>query len=323
MISATASGTSASGTSGARLAVRALLQQPADVARLQGRYPVQPRGLQVLADARRREHAPVARERHAVDAEAGADLLHLARHSGRIGRVPGEDLHRHRAAVRGTEQAVDDLHLSLLPVAAVAEGRQRAAPSLQMRAGNVVQDQRVPALQVPVGQAPLDPRLALQQPVEHVEHLVAGDGAEPEQGPEAAGRGLRVQRPGGGELRGGVEDPRGDGGERKVPHAVRLPAEDADHAERAERSKHRRRVAVGARPADGDGRVERRERHAAAEGGADGVDECGRHLREVGDGSPPDALPSRHASRRRTAGLPCLTEMRSMSGAMADRLMGT
>ena len=53
-----------------------------------------------------------------------------------------------------------------------------------------------------------DPRLALQQPVEHVEHLAADDGPEPEHGPEARRRGLRVQRPGGGELGGGVDDAR-------------------------------------------------------------------------------------------------------------------
>ncbi len=42
--------------------------------------------------------------------------------------------------------------------------------------------------------------------------------------------------------------------------------------------------------ADGNDRIRRRERHAPCEGGADGVDESGRELREVGEGSPADAL---------------------------------
>ncbi len=85
--------------------------------------------------------------------------------------------------------------LPYLAVAVVAEGRERAVRALRAARGDVVQDRRVPALQVPVGQAFLDPGLAFQQPVEHGEHLVAGHLPEPEQGAEAAGRGLRRRRP--------------------------------------------------------------------------------------------------------------------------------
>ena len=46
---------------------------------------------------------------------------------------------------------------------------------------------------MPSGEALLDPRLPPQQPVEHVEHFVAADGTEAEQGTEAAGGGLRGQ----------------------------------------------------------------------------------------------------------------------------------
>ena len=42
-------------------------------------------GLEVLADAGRGEHPPVADQRHTVDAEAPADLVHLAGERGRIG----------------------------------------------------------------------------------------------------------------------------------------------------------------------------------------------------------------------------------------------
>ena len=44
-----------------------------------------------------------------------------------------------------------------------------------------------------VGEALLDPSLPPQQPVEHVEHVVAADGTEAEQGTAAAGGGLRGQ----------------------------------------------------------------------------------------------------------------------------------
>ncbi|MDE0698700.1 MAG: recombinase family protein [Boseongicola sp.] len=116
---------------------------------------------------------------------------------------------------------------------------------LDSRCPDVVENQRVPALQVPVREAPLDPGLALQQPVEHVQHLVAGDGPEPEQGPEARRGGLRVQRPGRRQLGGGVDDAGDDGRHGEIPHAIRLPAQDADQAERPERSQHRRHMAVG------------------------------------------------------------------------------
>ena len=199
-------------------------QQLADVAGPERRDPVEPGRLEVLADAGRGEHPPVADQRHAVDAEALANLVHLAGEGGGIGRVPGEHLHRHRAAIGGAEEPVGDLPPALLPVAVVAEGRQRAAPTLQVAGRDVIEDQRAPALQVPVGQAPLDPGLARQQPVEHGQHLVAGDGPEREPGPEARRRGLRIQGPGGRQLRGGVEDPRGDGGERELAVPLLVPA---------------------------------------------------------------------------------------------------
>ena len=78
---------------GRRTLVRGL-QQLADVPGLQGRDPVEPGRLEVLADAGRGQHPPVADQRHAVDAEALADLVHLIGERGGIGRVPGEHLDR-------------------------------------------------------------------------------------------------------------------------------------------------------------------------------------------------------------------------------------
>ena len=238
----------------------------------------------------RGEHPPVAHQRDAADAEAPADPVHLARHRGRVRGVAGEDLHGDGTPVGGAEQPEHDLPLAPLAVAVVAEGRERALRAFQVAGADVVQDERA-ALQVPVGEAPLDPGLALQQPVEHVQHLVAGDGPEPEQGPEARRGGLRIQRPGRRELRGRADDPRGDGGEREVPHAFRLPAEDPRHAERAHRAQHGGHVAVGKGAADGEGLPGVVEDDPAPEDGAEPVDDGGIERREVGDGLVADAPP--------------------------------
>ncbi len=110
----------------------------------------------------------------------------------RIRRVAGEHIYGHGTAVGRAEQAEDDLLLALLAVPVVAEhGQWRTAP-LQI-AGRDIVEQQGGALEMPSGEALLDPRLPPQQPVEHVEHFVAADGTEAEQGTEAAGGGLRGQ----------------------------------------------------------------------------------------------------------------------------------
>ena len=197
--------------------------------------------------------------------------------------VAGKDLHRHRTAVCGTEQSVGDLLLARLAVTVVAEGRQGAAPSLQKRTGNIVQNKSIAAPEVAVGEALLDPGLALQQPVEHGQHLVAGDGAEIEHGPEAGGCGLRRQRPGGGELGGGIDDARDDGGDGEIPHAVRLAAEDADQADPAQGAEDGGDMAVGPGPADGEDVLGAGDGDAALEQGLDPLDDVGRELSEVGE----------------------------------------
>ena len=135
----------------------------------------------------------------ALGAAGGAllDLLHLCPDRARIRRVAGEHIYGHGTAVGRAEQAEDDLLLALLAVAVVAErGQWRTAP-LQI-AGRDIVEQQGGALEMPSGEALLDPRLPPQQPVEHVEHFVAADGTEAEQGTEAAGGGLRGQAASGG-----------------------------------------------------------------------------------------------------------------------------
>ena len=180
-----------------RLLVWGRLEQLADVGGLQGRDPGQARRLEVLANAGGGDHAAVADEGDLLDAGAGAHLPHLRFGAG-IAGVAGEQFDRDRTPVRGAEQAEDDLHLARFAVAVVPEGRQGAAPPFQIAGGHVVEDQGV-ALEMPVREAPLDPGLAFEEPVEHVEHLVARDGSETDQGAEAGIGGLRGEAPGGGQ----------------------------------------------------------------------------------------------------------------------------
>ena len=78
---------------------RAGSQQFANRRRPQGGDPAQPvDALQVLADARCGQHAAVAHQHHPLQAEAGADLVHLAGHRLRVARRALEDLHRDRTA---------------------------------------------------------------------------------------------------------------------------------------------------------------------------------------------------------------------------------
>ena len=131
-------------------------------------------------------------------------------------RFPG---YGHGTAVGRAEQAEDDLLLALLAVAVVAErGQWRTAP-LQI-AGRDIVEQQGGALEIPSGEALLDPRLPPQQPVEHVEHFVAADGTEAEQGTEAAAGGLRGQAASGGELGAGLEHAGDYGGEGEVTPAA-------------------------------------------------------------------------------------------------------
>ena len=64
--------------------------------------------------------------------EAFLELVDLGRQGARIAGVAVEHLDRHRAAVGGAQQAVDDLQLALLAVAVVAAPGQRAAAALHI-----------------------------------------------------------------------------------------------------------------------------------------------------------------------------------------------
>ena len=289
MISATASGTRLPAASGGLAALPACRQQLAQVLGCQGGDPVQTGRQQFLADARRREHAAVADQGDAGDAEALADAVHLPSQRGRIGRVAREHLDRQGAAGGRAQQPEHDLLLALLAVAVVAEGGQRAEPTLEVAGADVVQDQGGVA-EVPVGEAGLDPALAGQQPVEHGEHLVAGDGSETQQGAETAVGGFRGQAAGGGELGVRGEQARHDGGEREVALAAAVAVQDGFEAELAAGAQHGGDMAVGPGALDAQELGSVLDGKTALEDSAEAVDDLGREAGEVGEGFLANAL---------------------------------
>ncbi len=235
------------------------------------------------------------------DAEAAADLFDLVGHGGGIGGVAGEHLNGDGAAVGCAEETEDHLLAVLFAVAAVAELGEGAAAALEVAGGDVVEEGGA-ALEVAVCEALLDPGLALPEPVEHVEDLVAVDGPEAEEGSEAGVGGLGGEAACGGEFGVGSEGACGNGGECQVAVAAGGAVEDAREAEL---SAPQDGGDMAESAADGDGGFEVGESDAAADDGADAVDECGGQFGEVGDGGEAAILPLRFERLRADAGLGC------------------
>jgi hypothetical protein len=135
-------------------------------------------------------------------------LIWLARVVG-FGGIAVEHLDRHRAAVGGAEQAVDDLQLALLAVPVVAAPGQGAAVAFQIARRHVVEHQRA-AIEAALGQRRLDRRLPGQQPVEGGVELVLADRAETQHLTQAGGGGSQIERLAGRQLGGGRNDPADD-----------------------------------------------------------------------------------------------------------------
>ncbi len=171
----------------------------------------------------------------------------------------------------------------------MAESGQRAGAPFQMAQGHVVEDQGAVA-QVLVGETALDPALALEQPVEHVEQLVAGHGPELQQSAQAGVGRVRGEASGGGELGVGAEDAGDDGGEGQIAHAAGGLVQHAFEAQRPAGAEDSGDVAMRQGAADGDGLLEAGEGNAAAEQSAEAGDDPGGQVGEVGDGFAANAL---------------------------------
>ena len=132
--------------------------------------------------------------RYATHPEPPPQLVHLDGHRRRVCRVTRKDIHSHRASIIRAEQPIRNLHLPRLAIPVMSKRRQRAAASFKIRRPHVIQNERVPALNMSVDQAPLNPRLSCQQPIQHSQQLVADHRSEAKHSPEAGGRRLQEQR---------------------------------------------------------------------------------------------------------------------------------
>ncbi len=270
-ISATASGRSSPGLSGAGCAASGGFSS----LRMSVLFsPVQRRGFQILANASRRQHAAVAHQRHPLDPEPLPDARYLPGHRGRIAGVAGKHLHGYRATVAGAQQAEGDLLLALLAVPVVTELRQRAFLPLEVAGTDIVQNQRLSA-KVPVRKALLDPALTIEQPVEHRKHLVAADPSQAENGAEAGSGRLGCQLACRRQLGRRVEHPRDDGSQSEIPLAACAAVQDQGQSQLTAQAQHGADMAMGQRPMDDESLARIRDNPASLEHQPDGLDQVG------------------------------------------------
>ena len=230
--------------------------------------------------------AAVADEHHALEAEAGAQLVDLAGHRRRVGGRALEDLDRHRTALGGAQQPEDDLQRAGLAVAAVPALGQRALGAFHVAGGQVVEHQRVLA-QMPRGQALLDARLPLDQPVHRRIQLLWVDVAEPEHFAQGGRGAVGGQGAGGGQLRPRVDDAGDDEGEDEVAAAAGAAGDKLVQPELLEGAEHGGDVAVGQAADAGEG-VFGIDEWLPAQHAAQHVDGGGGQLGEVSERTLPD-----------------------------------
>src|SRR6202171_4980059 len=179
-----------------RLERSLLLGERGHLRRAQAAHPVQARRAQHRVDTGLREHAAVSHPGELVDPITIFELLDLGRYGRRIGGVAGEDFDRHRDALRRADQTKHDLGIVALAIAAVTAGRELAAAPGHPRGSEVVEHQRTTG-QMLAGEALLDARLSLSQPVEGGIDLLEVNLAEVQQSRQRVGRGLGAPQEGG------------------------------------------------------------------------------------------------------------------------------
>ncbi len=149
--------------------------------------------------------------------------------------------------------------------------------SLEVRRGEVVQDD-APLLEVTPGQPPLDPILALQQPVHGGVELVLVGVLDAEHGPQRG----RAPAPRRRQLGAGREEAGGDHPHAEIALPGRRAVEQQVETEAAQRAQHRDDVAVG--EAALQHQLAGGEELLARQPTADDVDEVGREVGDVADG---------------------------------------
>jgi hypothetical protein len=257
--------------------------QRGDLRRPEAADPVESGRHQLLRDPRRGDHATVAYQRHVRQPEAPLQLVDLVADRLRVGGVALEHLHRHRRAVRRTQEAVHDLRPVGTMVAAVAVPGERAAAALQVARCHVVEHQRA-IDEVLLRQRRLDARLLPDQPVERFVHLPLGHLGETQRQRQARGRRLGRQRAVQGELRSRRDDPLDDHRFDQVANApLHLAAalQRAVEPQFANRGAHRPHVAVAQAAHDLEAGLPLARHLAALQQPGDAVDQRRRQLRQV------------------------------------------
>ena len=297
------------------------LQQLAQIGALQSRDPVEIGRRHRLPDPRRGQHAAVAEEGNALDAEAAAKLPDLARHRRRVRSVASKCLHRNRATGPRAEQAEDNLLLALLAIAVVPEGRRRIAATFQVTRSHVVEN-HCAAAQVPARQAVFDPRLSLPQPVRHRQNLVVR--RRTQHRVQDRRRRLRGKLPGRGKPRIRRQHPRHDRRQRKVALATAQTSQDARQTQLPAQPQHGNNLTMRQAAPDFERLVRPLERDPSLHHTADAFHDPRRQAGQVGKGllANPLAFPSGLAQKNGRAAV-AIRDLFVMVGHGTAPYMGT
>ena len=215
----------------------------------QCRNPIQTCRLQLLPDTGLGNHPAIPNQHHVGETEALLHLLDLGRQCCRVGRIAGKGLYGNRYALGRRQQSVDDLPPPLDPVSRVPNGSQRTGLALKCRRGNVVQHQRARP-QMPRCQLLLDPLLTLEEPVHRIVEIILITARHRTHLTQRARSRRRAQRPGSGELRGGLDDSSRDHGGYQVSAPGWLRLNQFFQTQGTQCSQHRGNVSMGKAPDD-------------------------------------------------------------------------
>ena len=249
----------------------------------QRRDPVDAVGREVAVDAGLRDHAAVPHQHHPPDAEAVADLAHLAGQSHRVAGVAGEGLDRDRTAIAGAEEAVDDLRAVAPAIPRIAALRHGAGVALHVARGHVVEDEIVLSEMAP-GELALDRALSRAQPVHGGVEFVDADAFDAEQGGEGGCAG-RSQLALDAQLGAGPDQAGDDHGDDEGPAAIGPVEDDAVEADVAKGAENGADGAVRPAGAQFDVGVVGIEGGSALEGAFEGFDGVFREGGEVAQGA--------------------------------------
>jgi hypothetical protein len=200
----------------------------------------------------------------------------------RVAEVSLEHLDGDRTALRRAQETEDDLRPVAAMVAAVAELRQFAAPSLQIARGDVVEHEHT-VLEVALGENFFDGGLAAAQKVEGGVEFVLVDLAQAEHGAKRVGGGRLAELARGRELGGRLDDPRHDHGHDQLGPALRSVRQHLVEPEPAHRPEHGGDVAMRQRTGDLEALGGERHKNLSGEHPAQTLDLGLRPIGDVGE----------------------------------------